>query len=230
MKPHEIEAELRKTLGDGRLSRSEKRALRELVATIEPSAVDSLRALAFRIARETLAEADGAAARGQSLLDWLEEVVKTLVPEPTEAAPSSAAFFSPGDEPWRKIVGLLSAVRTRCDICVFTITDDRIAEAIAACHGRGARVRLISDDDKAFDLGSDVERLKAAGVPVRVDRSQHHMHHKFALFDGELLLTGSYNWTRSAAAHNHENVIVTADRRLAEAFADVFDALWASLA
>ena len=37
------------------------------------------------------------------------------------------------------------------------------------------------------------------------------MHHKFALFDGRRLMTGSFNWTRSASEQNEENLIVTAD-------------------
>ena len=56
------------------------------------------------------------------------------------------------------------------------------------------------------------------------------MHHKFALFDGTVLLTGSYNWTRSAAAQNNENLIVTNDHRLATAFSSLFDRLWEELA
>ena len=77
--------------------------------------------------------------------------------------------------------------------------------------------------------GSDVWRLQAAGIPVRFDRSPFHMHHKYAVFDSASVLTGSYNWTRSAASENHENVIVTADPRLVAAFGEVFETLWQRL-
>lgn len=91
-------------------------------------------------------------------------------------------------------------------------------------------MRIITDDEKSFDRGSDVQRLREAGVPVRVDGSEHHMHHKFALFDRVDLLTGSYNWTRSAANFNQENVVVTRDPRLVSAFSSMFDDLWSTLA
>jgi cardiolipin hydrolase len=52
------------------------------------------------------------------------------------------------------------------------------------------------------------------------------MHHKFALFDDARLLTGSYNWTRSAADCNEENLIVTGDPRLVGPFRQEFDKLW----
>jgi cardiolipin hydrolase len=110
---------------------------------------------------------------------------------------------------------------------VFTITDDRIASAILDAHRRGVAVRVVSDNDKAGDQGSDIERLLAAGIPVRLDRTEYHMHHKFAVFDNERLLTGSFNWTRGATDFNEENLIVTDDPRVVRPFAARFEKLWA---
>jgi phosphatidylserine/phosphatidylglycerophosphate/cardiolipin synthase-like enzyme len=87
-------------------------------------------------------------------------------------------------------------------------------------------VRIITDNDKAFDRGSDVERLARSGIDVCVDRTSHHMHHKFAIFDRKRLLTGSYNWTRSAASSNEENFIIVDNPRLRSSFQDEFDRLW----
>ena len=88
---------------------------------------------------------------------------------------------------------------------------------------------MLSDDDKSLDLGSDIERLAASGVPVAVDRSPHHMHHKFALFDGARLLTGSYNWTRSGDRYNHVNLMLTTDPRLVGKYVKAFEEMWVEL-
>jgi phosphatidylserine/phosphatidylglycerophosphate/cardiolipin synthase-like enzyme len=56
------------------------------------------------------------------------------------------------------------------------------------------------------------------------------MHHKFAVFDGLYLVTGSYNWTRSAATHNEENIVVSSDPRLVADFKRTFDSLWTRFA
>jgi len=56
-----------------------------------------------------------------------------------------------------------------------------------------------------------------------------HMHHKFAIMD-ETLLTGSYNWTRSAAQRNYENILVTEERGLLREFTKEFDQLWSKFA
>ena len=140
----------------------------------------------------------------------------------------SSCHFSPGDECRNKIIDLIVQARRSVWICVFTISDDRITEAILAAHARGLDVRVLSDDDKSEDRGSDIDHLIASGVPVRLDQSSHHMHHKFALFDQQILLNGSFNWTRSASYANEENILVTGEPRLVSGFTEQFETLWDS--
>ena len=112
---------------------------------------------------------------------------------------------------------------------VFTITDDRISGALAAAHQRGVKVRIVTDDEKAQDLGSDIQTLHRAGIPVVTDQGADHMHHKFAIFDARQLLTGSFNWTRSASERNLENFVVTNDAGLLRSFQKEFERLWTDL-
>ena len=144
--------------------------------------------------------------------------------------PEVDAYFSPGDECLDKITSLFRTARKRVDVCVFTITDNRIVEEMVQAHLRKVSIRVISDDDKSLDRGSDISRLDDLGVPVRRDRSRHHMHHKYAIFDDSTVLTGSYNWTRSAAEYNEENIIVSDDSRLRALFSDHFEQLWDEVA
>jgi cardiolipin hydrolase len=116
------------------------------------------------------------------------------------------------------------------DICVYTISDDQLSREILACHLRGIRVRVITDNEKQFDLGSDIESLRSQGVPLRIDSGPHHMHHKFALLDGRWLLNGSFNWTRSATTGNEENLLVIDHPGLFADYRRVFEQLWACYA
>ena len=134
--------------------------------------------------------------------------------------------FSPGQDCLRAIQARLRDARQRADLCVFTLSDDRIAHEVIAAHARGVNLRFVTDNDKEFDAGSDVARLRTAGVPIRVDRTDAHMHHKFALFDGKQLANGSFNWTRTATEHNDENLVVSNDRNLVRSFAQQFEVLW----
>ena len=67
---------------------------------------------------------------------------------------------------------------------------------------------------------------KCAIVSVR-SRTDAHMHHKFAVVDGKVLLSGSFNYTRAAVLENRENVVVHRSRRLVQQFLKEFERLWA---
>ena len=217
----EIDAYLAATLADGRLSRGERQALIALADDAE--ARDAICRRAFALAKSTPLES--------SVIDWLEEIVRsTRAPDAEATNLRAEAYFSPGDACPRAIERFVRSAARTIDICVFTITDDRLSDAILDAHRRSITVRVITDDAKAEDLGSDIDRLDRAGIAIRVDRSPFHMHHKFALADTKTLLTGSYNWTRGAARDNEENLIITDEARLVKAFAEEFEGLWTRLA
>ena len=58
-------------------------------------------------------------------------------------------------------------------------------------------------------------------------RGRGIMHHKFAVFDGQLLFTGSYNWTESAEVANFENALLVDDPALVARYAALFERLFA---
>lgn len=220
---------LRESLDDARLSRGERKALRALV---EARGVDAhmrglLRNEAFVLAREALT-----GPQVESVLEWLQDVLGILVPlECVENGDrheiENGAWFSPGPEPLRALVREMRRVRTSADICVFTITDDRISDGLMGLARRGVRVRVITDDDKARDRGSDIDRMRRAGIEVRVDGADPHMHHKYAVFDDTRLVTGSFNWTRAASGENNENLLLTTEPALVRAYREEFARLWA---
>jgi phosphatidylserine/phosphatidylglycerophosphate/cardiolipin synthase-like enzyme len=139
------------------------------------------------------------------------------------------AYFSPGDDCLDAVISALQKATNTLDICVFTISDDRISKEILACFRRGVKVRIITDNEKMLDLGSDIAEFKVAGIPLKIDTSTAHMHHKFAIIDRSRLLNGSYNWTRSAALHNQENLVVSSEHALVESFQQEFNRLWKNM-
>jgi len=48
--------------------------------------------------------------------------------------------------------------------------------------------------------------------------------------DNKALITGSYNWTRSAARFNHENILLTREGPVIKSFSKEFEQLWNTLA
>lgn len=219
----ELIGHYRKALADGRFSRGEKKAIERLLdeARFDERQLGLLRSKLFR-----LAKSHTTGARAHDAFDWLDKAIKTLPTPAAAAAATSRVFHSPGQACLNAIRTLLTSSRRSLDICVFTITDDRITSRIIDAHRRGVAVRVITDNDKAFDAGSDVQRIARARVPVRTDDTPDHMHHKFAVIDGNTVLTGSYNWTRSAANDNFENLLVTDDSPVVRSYVGEFDRLW----
>ncbi len=223
MTPEQMDEIFRQTLTDRRLSRGERKALSQILAEDQPDAnqLAAFRHEAFTVARDHMHD-----PRDGQIIEWLEDLIRVLLPS-NDAVTVAEARFSPGQDCVHRVISLFQHAQRSADVCVFTITDDRIADAIIEAHRRGLSVRVITDDLKSMDRGSDIERLRRAGLEVREDHSEHHMHHKFALFDQELLLTGSFNWTRSATMYNQENVVVTSEPRLVRSFREAFAELWA---
>ncbi|WP_210486065.1 phospholipase D-like domain-containing protein [Rufibacter aurantiacus] len=138
----------------------------------------------------------------------------------------NAAYFSPGEDCLMAILEFIGAATASLKICVFTISDDRITNAILAAYRKGVDIQLLTDNEKLFDKGSDIRQLAQAGIAVKIDNTPNHMHHKFAIMDHTQVLTGSYNWTRSAALYNHENVLVTSDAHVVAGYSGEFNQLW----
>jgi phosphatidylserine/phosphatidylglycerophosphate/cardiolipin synthase-like enzyme len=225
MKPDELDAILRSTLADAKLTRGEREALGAVLGDLDPDpgVLSEVRARAFRAAREALED-----RHSEAVLGWLEDVVRLLDARgrADETLAHAEAYFSPGDSCARQIAALIDGAQKSIDVCVYTITDDRLSKPLLAAHAHGVAVRILTDDEKASDTGSDIPAFEHAGIAVRVDDSEAHMHHKFAILDDRTLISGSYNWTRSASDRNRENVVITDDPRLLAAFRAEFDVLW----
>lgn len=161
------------------------------------------------------------------VLLWLEESLKLLerVKEPV-ATMRPEVYFSPGESCRKRIRRAILDAKNSLDICVFTISDNFISEALVSAQNNGIHIRIITDDDKCYDEGSDVHRLSETNISIRTDNSPALMHNKFIVIDKTLTITGSYNWTRTAAIENGENIVVLYDTDVANAYLTTFEKLW----
>ncbi len=222
-----IESALVSTFEDFKLSKSEKVGLKAVLADYQDDieALNFARNCAFDLIASNIRESTKYC---QESIKWLEHVIRIL-----DSARSSKsltqldAYFSPGSQCANRIISLAKQAKETIDVCVFTISDDTITSALLAAHKSGINVRIITDNDKSEDMGSDVSALASAGIDLKMDNSANHMHHKFALFDSQYLVNGSFNWTRSASRYNHENITVISDSGLIKSFSNMFDSLWA---
>lgn len=216
----QIIAHLRQSIADEVFSKEERKTLRVLLTDrgLREDQLTSLRTKIFELASEKVNDSNF-----RFIIEWVKNVNSALV---ASTADKSDAFFSPGDACRDTIIKQISGAITQIKICVFTISDDRISHAIMTSHKKGLDIKVITDNDKSFDMGSDVGRLAQAGIAVKMDSTPNHMHHKFMVVDDRALITGSYNWTQSAARYNHENILLTKEGRVVDSYLKEFDQLW----
>lgn len=213
---------LTQSIEDDFLSKAERKSLKELIVErpIDEHQLNFLRSKIYELANEKVTPANY-----KFMVEWIKDANSALsaTNKPTS---TSDAYFSPGDTCRNVIIQQIRSAVNQLQICVFTISDDLITDAIVTSHKRGTRIKIITDNDKSLDEGSDIEQLASTGIAVKIDRTPNHMHHKFMLVDGKALITGSYNWTRSAARFNHENILLTNEAGVVKSFMKEFDQLW----
>lgn len=68
-----------------------------------------------------------------------------------------------------------------------------------------------------------------SGIPCRLDKDPTaHMHNKYCVLDGTILINGSFNWTQSAVDKNQENLSIIESNTLCQKYSAEFERLWAS--
>ena len=134
--------------------------------------------------------------------------------------------FSHEETSLSKLIRVLLGAKESLDVCVFTINCRELADAVVLLHKSGVVVRVLTDDEQMGTIGSQIEKFRREGIQVRHDLSSFFMHHKFAVIDRKQLLNGSFNWTRQAVTGNRENVMITSDQDIVEAFSEEFQVLW----
>ncbi|MFT4600254.1 MAG: cardiolipin hydrolase [Arenicella sp.] len=223
---NDIIALLKESLDDNFLVKAEKRGIKTKILDfgVDKRKGDLLRSEIFKMAQAKITSENYT-----EVLAWVEEVNKVILGGKGDEGANERVYFSPGEECLGGILSQIKGSSQVIKICLFTISDDRISEALISKHKQGVNIKIITDNDKINDKGSDIRKLVQAGISVKVDVTDNHMHHKFAIFDKKTTLTGSYNWTRSAEKYNHENILITDSKKVQSSFDKEFIDLWNEL-
>ncbi|XP_074014742.1 mitochondrial cardiolipin hydrolase [Numenius arquata] len=131
-----------------------------------------------------------------------------------------------GDCSLSRLLSRLLAARRSLEICLFAFSSPQLGCAVRLLHRRGVRVRIVTDAQYMGLQGSQIGLLRQAGIQVRHDQESGYMHHKFAIVDGRMVITGSLNWTTQAIQNNRENVLVMEDAEYVKPFLDEFERIW----
>jgi len=127
------------------------------------------------------------------------------------------AYFCPEDNCEEKVINELKKAKFSIDVMVYSFTDDDIGNLILKKSKEGLNTRVIFDPRK--DKYSEYERLKKFSKIAKV-------HHKVFIIDKKIVVTGSYNPTKSGDERNDENIVIIHNEFVARQFLEEFDRLW----
>ena len=114
-----------------------------------------------------------------------------------------------------------------CFFTVYSFTDDDLEMALIEAENSGLDVAGVMDKAQALsNTGGEYQNLLESVIDVRLDGNPRSMHHKVLIIDGQIVVTGSYNFSKSAKTRNDENTLILHSPEIAELYLDEFDRVW----
>ncbi len=128
------------------------------------------------------------------------------------------------------ILNLINNSKNEIYIAVYSIDDPDIVNAIFNFVDRGGKVKVITDKVQAAGRQSrSPDIYNKINNNLRINSKRFRiMHDKFAIFDFEKAINGSFNWTYSAANRNAEDCRISSDKNEIETFYAKFVDMWDS--
>jgi phosphatidylserine/phosphatidylglycerophosphate/cardiolipin synthase-like enzyme len=142
---------------------------------------------------------------------------------------SMGVYFSPEDHVQQQILDMIGIAQSSIEFLGYSFTSDPIADALIEKSGQGVEVRGIMDAvSAASNIGTEYDTFRQAGLDVRLASTIGAMHHKVFIIDGQLVMLGSYNFTRSAEEDNDENLLIIHNPDIAREFQVEFERISSS--
>jgi hypothetical protein len=144
-------------------------------------------------------------------------------------------YFSPFGGIQDLIISKINSAQSKIDVAMYAFTNEELAFALVRANNRGIETRVILDGRFIENEFSKDEFLYDRGIRLKVNVNNipgteinyGRMHHKFAIIDDKVVITGSYNWTSSAEKNNYENLLIFPDSRaLVRIYEKEFKKLW----
>lgn len=124
-------------------------------------------------------------------------------------------YFSPKDGINQYVVDAINQAQKNIVFMAFSYTDKFISQAMIDAHKRGVAVQGVMETQNAQGTGAVFDALANADIDILQDGNCYIMHHKTIVIDDQLVITGSYNFTKSAEKSNDENLMMIRSPKLA---------------
>ena len=116
----------------------------------------------------------------------------------TPTSPSWRVCFTPGEQCADQLVAVLDAAKSSIRVQAYSFTAKDIADALIRAQARGVDVVVILDKSQTRERFSMIDEMKDGGILVYIDDCCAIAHNKVMIIDERIVVTGSYNFTKSA--------------------------------
>lgn len=113
------------------------------------------------------------------------------------------------------IANHISKVKESIYVQAYGITSSEIVNQLILAHSRGVKVRVLLDKSNLTDKYSKMQEMIDKGIEVSIDKVSGIAHNKVMIIDQSKVITGSFNFTKSADTRNTENIIIVNDKAVA---------------
>jgi len=129
-------------------------------------------------------------------------------------------YFSPYGGCTKAIVAELEMAKSEVLVQAYSFTSRAIGKALLNAQKRGISIQIILDKSNLSHNYSAADFTAHAGIPTYIDAQHAIAHNKIMIIDREVVITGSFNFTRAAEVNNAENLLVIRSKELAKFYID----------
>src|SRR5271166_168376 len=130
--------------------------------------------------------------------------------------------FSPEERLDAIDAALIGTAKQSIDLASYALTNPVVIDALDAAEQRGVAIRIVLDPRERHDF----VKLGDLSDEVRIKRGGPYMHLKAYSIDGEVLRTGSANFSTSGERAQDNDLIVIRDAGAAAKFDAHFERMW----
>ncbi|MDR1603793.1 MAG: phosphatidylserine/phosphatidylglycerophosphate/cardiolipin synthase family protein [Gracilibacteraceae bacterium] len=163
--------------------------------------------------------------------DWKYTTTLALELPPDVEAPDDHITLNTGAALRQSVLNQIEGASREILAESIQISQEDVLNALIAARQRGCLVRLILNPDVVDSTPNSLERLRAAGVEIRLFRAAagetaETIDYTFAVFDGQSLIVAASAWSHAAFVINHEIALTIPSPAGAEKMQALFASDW----
>lgn len=137
--------------------------------------------------------------------------------------------FSPDKNAEDLVLKVIDSSKESIRLAAYSFTSPPVMKSLIAAQRRGVDVKIVIDQKGNMSKVSKsaMNLIVNAGIPLRTVSAYKIHHDKYIIVDGRTVETGSFNYSKSAAQYNSENVIVIWNNRaIADSYLQHWESRW----